>query len=204
MTTPPPPPQAPTPPRHWFSWWGRIRYFLIHQVLHAADSPHRIALGMAIGVFIALLPLVGVQMLLAAIICHPFKANKAVSVAMAWISNPVTLVPIYLPFYWLGCVMIGLDPIPYESFVAIFFPEEGGLVASLMATWTAMLDIFVPLWLGSSVAAIAFSVPSYFLTRRIVTAYRMRRYGTVDLQAIVLDPVHAEKRAAGERSVVHE
>lgn len=194
-----PPPE--TPPTHWFSWWGRLRYFVVHRILHAADSPHRIALGVGIGMFIALLPLVGVQMVISAVLCHPFKANKAVAVALAWVSNPVTLIPIYLPMYWLGCVMLGIEAIPYDNFVAIFFPEEGGFIASLTATYTAMLDIFVPLWLGSFVVAVAIAVPCYFLTLRVVTAYRMRRYGTVDLESIVLDPVHQAKmhaKQAGE------
>ncbi len=151
--------------------------------------------------FIALLPLVGVQMVISAVLCHPFKANKAVAVALAWVSNPVTLIPIYLPMYWLGCVMLGIEAIPYDNFVAIFFPEEGGFIASLTATYTAMLDIFVPLWLGSFVVAVAIAVPCYFLTLRVVTAYRMRRYGTVDLESIALDPVHQAKlhpQKAGE------
>jgi uncharacterized protein len=201
MVEPAAPPPIQTPPPHWFSWWGRLRYFVVHSILHAADSPHRIALGVAIGLFIALLPLVGVQMVLAAVACHPFKANKAVAVALAWVSNPVTLIPIYLPMYWFGCVMLGLDAIPYEAFVAIFFPAEGGFVASLWATYTAMLDIFVPLWLGSTVVAVALSVPGYFITLRGVTAYRMRRYGTVDLASLKLDPVHQAKlhaKAAGD------
>lgn len=183
MVAQPEPPERPQPPRHWFSWWGRIKFFVVHSILRAADSPHRLALGVAIGLFIALLPLVGIQMFIAAIACHPFKANKAVAMAMAWVSNPLTLVPVFLPCYWLGCLMLGLDPIPYESFVAIFSPETGGFIASVTATWTAMLDIFLPLSLGCLVVATVFGVASYFISRRMIVAYRLKRYGTVDLSS---------------------
>lgn len=175
-TTPPPP-----PPRHWFSWWGRVKHFVVHKILRAADSPHRLGLGVAIGMWVALLPLVGIQMITSAAICHPFKGNKVVAMAMAWVSNPVTLVPIFLPCYWLGCWILGLDAIPYDDFVAIFSPDVEGWWARVSASWSAMMAIFGPLWLGSLIVATIVAVPCYFITVRAVTAYRMRRYGTVDL-----------------------
>lgn len=191
MDSPPDRPSTNAPPRHWFSWWGRVRYFVVHQILRAADSPHRLALGVAIGLFIALLPLVGIQMFIAAVVCHPVKANKAVAVAMAWVSNPLTLVPIFLPCYWLGAAMLGLEAIPYESFVAIFTPEEGGLIESLYATYVAMLDIMAPLWLGCAVVATAFALPSYFLFRSMITRYRLRRYGTTDIASLTQEQLDA-------------
>jgi len=175
---------AARPPRHWFSWWGRVRYFVIHKILRASDSPHRIALGVGIGMWVALLPLVGIQMITSAALCHPVKGNKVVSMAMAWVSNPITLVPIFLPCYWLGCWLLGLDAIPYEDFVAIFFPEEGSWWARVSATWRAMMGIFGPLWLGSLIVATTVAVPTYFITERVVTWYRLRRYGTTDLTTL--------------------
>jgi uncharacterized protein len=173
------------PPRWYFSWWGRARHFVYHNILHADDSPHRLALGVGIGMWIALLPLVGVQMVVSAILCHPVKGNKVVAMAMAWVSNPITLVPIFLPCYWLGCWILGLDAIPYEDFVAIFFPPEGGgWMARVQATWSAMMGIFGPLWLGCLIVATAVAIPTYFVAERGITWYRLRRYGTTDLTTL--------------------
>lgn len=173
------------PPKHWFSWWGRLKHFIVHQVLHAADSPHRVALGSAIGMWVALLPLVGIQMIVSATLCHPVKGNKAIAMAMAWVSNPVTIVPIFLPCYWLGCLILGMDAIPYEDFVAVFFPPEGtGFLGSIAASWRAMMAIFAPLWLGSGIVATAVAVPTYFITERGVTWYRLRRYGTTEMSEL--------------------
>ena len=175
---------AARPPRHWFSWWGRVKHFVIHKILRASDSPHRIALGVSIGMWVALLPLVGVQMITSAALCHPVKGNKVFAMAMAWVSNPITLVPIFLPCYWLGCWILGLDAIPYQDFVDIFFPAEGTWFARVSATWRAMMGIFGPLWLGSAIVATIVAIPSYFVTERVVTWYRMKRYGTVDLSTL--------------------
>ena len=169
------------PPARWFSWWAQVKWFVVHRILQATDSPHRISLGVELGMWIALLPLVGVQMVVSAALCHPFKANKVVAMAMAWVSNPITLVPIFLPCYWLGCWLLGMDAIPYDDFVAIFFPDEPGWLARVQATWQAMVAIFAPLWLGSLIVATVVAIPTYFVTERIVTWYRLRRYGTVDL-----------------------
>lgn len=178
-------PRAERPPRRWFSWWAQVKWFVVHKILHATDSPHRIALGVGIGMWVALLPLVGVQMIVSATLCHPVKGNKVVAMAMAWVSNPVTLVPIFLPCYWLGCWLLGMDAIPYDDFVAIFFPPEGGgFFARVSATWQAMLAIFAPLWLGCGLVATVVAVPCYFATERAVTWYRMRRYGTTDLATL--------------------
>ena len=75
--------------------WRRTRRFLIVKVLHANDTPHRIALGIAIGVFIGLTPTVGLQMIIALALATALRANKVVCIPMVWITNPVTLVPIY-------------------------------------------------------------------------------------------------------------
>lgn len=42
----------------------RSRKFFYHNVLHADDPPHRLALGAAIGVFVAFMPAVGFQMMI--------------------------------------------------------------------------------------------------------------------------------------------
>jgi hypothetical protein len=144
--------------------------------LHADDTPHRLALGIAIGMWIALLPLVGVQMVVSAALCHPFRANKVVAMALAWITNPFTIIPVYLPMYWLGTWLLGMDAIPYQAFVDIFFPPgDLGWWGSVSASWTAMMAIFAPLWLGSGLVATAIAVPSYFLSERFIVWYRSRR-----------------------------
>lgn len=175
----------PDKPRiRWFSWWHRVKDFVLHKILRADDSPHRLALGVALGMWVALLPLVGIQMITSAALCHPFKGNKVVAMAMAWVSNPITLVPIFLPCYWLGCLILGLDAIPYDDFVAIFSPDVEGWWSRIAASWSAMMAIFGPLWLGSAIVATVVAVPCYFITERAVTWYRLKRYGTVDMSAV--------------------
>ena len=63
------------------------------------------------GFFVAFLP-VPFQMVIAALGALLFKINLPLSVAMVWISNPVTWVPLYFPAYKLGSKILGNAPSP--------------------------------------------------------------------------------------------
>lgn len=54
------------------------------------------------GCIIAFLPIMGVQILIATLLALRVQANLPVIIALQWISNPGTVVPIYLAKYQLG------------------------------------------------------------------------------------------------------
>jgi len=72
---------------------------------------YSVAGAAAWGFFVAFLP-VPFQMLIAALGALLFRVNLPLSVAMVWISNPVTWVPLYLPAYKLGAIILGNSPSP--------------------------------------------------------------------------------------------
>ena len=82
--------------------------FVKYRILHVDDRPERIARGLAVGVFVAYLPLMGIQMVFAWLIAALFKANKVMAVLGAWVSNPATALFIYYPSYRLGRWLLGI------------------------------------------------------------------------------------------------
>ena len=78
--------------------WRRAQRFVKYRILHVDDTPHRIALGVAIGMFVAWTPTIGFQMGLTVLLCALFRANKLVGVPLVWISNPLTIIPVYFVF----------------------------------------------------------------------------------------------------------
>jgi uncharacterized protein (DUF2062 family) len=60
------------------------------------------ARGVAIGLFIALTPTVGLQTVLMLVFCLLLRGNFPVAFAVSWISNPITLGPLYLGYYLVG------------------------------------------------------------------------------------------------------
>jgi uncharacterized protein len=79
----------------------------MRRMLALDDTPERIALGFAIGVFWAFSPLVGLHTLLGLGIASLFGLNRVAVLVGLFINNPWTLVPIYTVATYLGGLLIG-------------------------------------------------------------------------------------------------
>ncbi len=152
----------------------RLRRFVYHDLLHADDPPHPLALGMAVGIFVAFTPTVGVQMLVAGFLSWLLRANKAVSVAVVWISNPGTMVPIYWYCYRVGCGVLTLDPIGQHWWNDLATPPDGWWPA-VRFYWARFIEIAGPLWLGGFVVGFVCAWVTYYLVYHSISFYRRRR-----------------------------
>lgn len=149
---------------------NRLKRFFIYRVLHVDDTPHRIALGLAVGIFITWTPTIGFQMILTVALAALLRANKAVGVPFVWISNPFTLLPIYGPNYLVGCWLLRQKALDLDFLTAA--RTTGGWLARVQAWWDATWHVFWPLWLGSAVVGLVLGALSYFGTRYAVVRYR--------------------------------
>jgi len=95
-------------------------------VLHLEDSPSRIALALAVGVFISCTPFYGLQTLLSLGIATLFRLNKAATITGTWLN-----LPWFAPFVYAGALKIGAALLPDLSGVA-------GLSAWLLLGSTAL------------------------------------------------------------------
>lgn len=167
----------------------KLRYQLrrlLRALGKATGTAHQIALGVAIGFFVAWLPIIGIQMVVAIAICQIVGANKVVPIFPIWITNPVTLVPIYSFNYWVGWKIVGGPPI--SAIVAVLgkmieIPPVSEEMGRLEAWFDGVKhglgelvgmgwDMLLPLVLGSAIIGILLAVPSYFLTRKFVESFR--------------------------------
>jgi len=156
----------------------RARRFLTLKVLHTDDPPHAVALGVAIGIFVAFLPLVGVQTVVAIAVAALLRANKVVCVPLVWITNPITLGPIYA-----GCIWVGQKVLPGHGTsgddVRRLLEFGAGRSVFTRAYWGDLLlflgGLTSELLVGCVIVGVVFAVPSYFVSRAAVTKYRDRR-----------------------------
>ena len=157
--------------------------FCVYKILHADDPPHTLALGIAIGMFVTFTPLIGFQMVLSFALAWLLKANKAVGVPIVWISNPLTIIPIYYPCYVIGCKLLG-TPVVSDEWTLI--GDEWNALAADPATrwrdkvsfwWDNLMDFVGPLWLGCMVVATVTGVLSYYISLFAIRQYRLRRWG---------------------------
>lgn len=164
--------------------WRLVHRRVIQPVLRLNDSPHSLALGVTMGVFVAFTPTVGIQITIVVILGTLLRANRIAAVAMTWISNPVTMIPMYYAYYLLGLFVLRRDGIDREQFNELCRLGDG------RSSWQFVADIFhrlgAPLWIGSLIIAVIVTVPVYpwskkFFARR--AARRSSQNGEVPPQA---------------------
>lgn len=113
---------------------------------------HSVSVAAAIGVFVAFLPIIG-QMPTAAILALLFRANLPISIVLVWISNPVTIPPMFFATYELGRWILDYPHIQF----------------SIEFSWQWLTSEFLKLWkpllTGSLICGTFFSIISYFAAR---------------------------------------
>jgi uncharacterized protein (DUF2062 family) len=110
-------------------------------------SRDQVAKGLALGIFIALTPTIGVQMAMTVVAAFILRVNIPVAVAACWITNPLTAPFIYTLQYRLGIWLVGVAR-----------PEELYGYAGMMKN---MMRHAKPLWAGSLMSALLFSALAY-------------------------------------------
>lgn len=159
-----------------------IKERLINPVLHSRDPVSEVSLGVAVGVFLGLTPTVGVQMYLVAIIWSIYRYlfrrhfNLPVGVAVVWISNPLTMVPLYYLFLVTGYWLLETEnELSYGHFAEILtrISETGETWEKIIESARFILiDLGWPMIIGGLVYAVPGFVFSYFGTKFIVTSHR--------------------------------
>jgi len=68
---------------------------------------HALARGVAVGLFVGLTPTVGFQTIFMVIGCVILRGNFPAAFLVSWVSNPITMAPLYLGFNILGEAIFG-------------------------------------------------------------------------------------------------
>ena len=76
---------------------------MYRKLLQLDDTPHSIALGAALGMFITFTPTVGIQVLIVLILSMVVRFNRFAAIVLIYLSNPVTIIPIYYADYVIAC-----------------------------------------------------------------------------------------------------
>lgn len=139
------------------------------QLIQLEDTPHSIALGVAIGTFVAYLPIVGFQMIVGAIACRIARANVIASVPMAWITNPVTIPFIFFGTYKLGVVFIGGEK-TYEDIKMVFAAiGDMGFWRGAIEGYRLLLEFLWPMIIGGTIVGIINGFLFYILVRKFLS-----------------------------------
>ncbi len=119
---------------------------------------HSVAGATAVGFFAMFLPFA--QSLIAAAAAIVLRVNLPISVALVWVTNPVTIPPVYYFNYRIGCWMLRIEP--------------GEFALHYWLDWHHWLAVIWPLALGNLVCGILCSALGY-LTVQAIWRWRLMR-----------------------------
>lgn len=122
------------------------------------------------GIWISMLPIVGAQMLVVFFVALFVRANLPLIVALQWISNPLTMAPIYFADYEIGMILLKLLGIDYERNRLLVAEFDWGAM-ELSDVWE-LIDTFPPMLIGGSVIGISLGVLAVFLYKGLVRLYK--------------------------------
>lgn len=183
------------PSRPAMTWSRRMRYYwrlFVRLLLQRNDSPRQIAGGVAIGTFVSCNPTVISQMFVAAVIATIFRCSRIPAMAMAYLSNPFTAVPIYGGGYAIGAWIVHLFGFKTPSYQKVehllsrietsdgFWSAVREKSAELLRLgWAGLL----PMEIGATILGILLAIPMYWLALRVVTGHRLLKAQKAALRA---------------------
>jgi len=85
----------------WRQWRARLG-----ALLQLDEAPWRIALALAVGVFISFTPFWGVQTILALVVATVFRLNRAVTLTGTWLNLPWFAPLVYAGAWKLGAMLL--------------------------------------------------------------------------------------------------
>ena len=158
------------------SGWGYLR-LRFRGVLRLDDPPWRIALALAVGVFISCTPFYFFQTLLAVLVAILLRLNKAATVAGTWLN-----LPWLQPFVYAASLKVGTLIVPdaevaadtlhvwLERPSAFSWNELAGLAQRMSAA----------LFVGTTLVGIVASIATYLVAFRLISARRAHRGANAD------------------------
>ncbi len=154
------------PERHQVQQHRFLRLF--RRILEDTDIFHltrrSVAGGVAIGLFFVFIQVPG-HTILAVLLSIWFRVNLPIAMALTFISNPLSMTPIFYLSYKLGAIMLGEPVLPVQ-----FEMTWDWFSGTLISIWPALLT-------GSLVLATVSSVCGYLLVQLLWRIAVQRAWG---------------------------
>jgi uncharacterized protein len=127
-------------------------------------NPQKIALGLALGVFIGVTPTIPFHTILALAFSYVLGISRVAAVMGVWISNPITIPPLYYGSFVIGKKIL----YPHLN---VSLPQLVDLRDLIRLGW----EINLSLQLGGLILAFPAAILAYFFTLWALKRYRQQK-----------------------------
>ena len=166
--------------------WRRALDYIIFRVKRLPDTPHKIAIGLATGVFCSFTPFFGLHIFLAALIAYLCKGNIVAALLGTFFGNPITWPFIASFSVKLGQIILGYPTTNFETFLEHFGVAAKAVVTGIKALfgygksdWNLVYnfinELFLPYFVGGLILGFVTASLSYFIFRPVIYAYKVAK-----------------------------
>ncbi len=153
----------------------QIKYYCL-RFSRLKGEPHELALGMALGVFAGMIPIVPFQTAFAITLALFFKGSKIAAALGTWVSNPLNWYFLYFYSYKLGAFILGLTE-QKALFRSIMAAVRAGeeymvIVGKIFGAGSSFITAFL---LGGVVMGVISATPAYFIFLNMFRSIRKWR-----------------------------
>jgi uncharacterized protein (DUF2062 family) len=167
---------------------GRSIRFVVLRMKRLPSSPHRIALGAAMGVFAVFTPFLGAQLLLAAVMSAILRGSIVASALASFFGNPLTYPLIWFSTFNLGKVLLGdaasARLVDLQGKVsALWNSLLNGSPEAIANAADSLMPILKPMIVGSLPLGALAGALTYIGVRRLIVAAHARKLARLSLRA---------------------
>lgn len=147
------------------------------RIMRMSGAPKALALGVAVGVFVATLPVPGLQLLLAALLAWIVRGHIAAALLATFWANPLTVPVLWIGAHGIGQWILGTafatpgDVLAILAQATAVLPTRDGLIGA----YTALLPVLKPLAVGGLLLGLACAAVAYAATLKLVGRHRTVR-----------------------------
>jgi len=146
---------------------------LLDRVKKLQGDPHYIALGMAIGVFVAITPTIPFHTVMAVALAYLFKASRPAAIIGVWASNPFTVVFLYIACYKVGMLLFGHALEDADSVMELVHAMENDIPIKeqlhlFVEFFHTQLKLFFAMNVGGVVLGIPGGIAAYVVTKNFI------------------------------------
>ncbi|PIE74860.1 MAG: hypothetical protein CSA18_02820 [Deltaproteobacteria bacterium] len=157
----------------------KLKIFLL-KLSFLDGSNHNIALGAAVGIFIAVTPTIPFHTAFAIVLASLVRGSKIAAAISVWFSNPVTIPFFYAGSYYAGIKLLGINHSEIDLIYSLLEQLQSDItihekIDAIILFFEAELPVFYAMLAGGAVLGIIPAIASYFIIKKSLEKLRSNK-----------------------------